>query len=454
MPSESPSANPSRGCENLRTDCGWGIFNPWTCRCDCPVGICLDSNEQCYLTCVETINHNPFGGCSPGWDCPWFPDPTTGHCKSEMHNTQNNGKVDKNFGLTSLKSDGKTDLHGALGVSANIFRTSKQCCEVHFNTSATCLQESKDSHPPFPWPIHFPGTAEYRNFLPPDERGRSNVWFPDLHNELNCVFGRNYEAWMGDNGFSDFYLFPDPRNCCKKWYPNNSGCPYTGGKPTNPEEDKAPWYSDYYPARGHYYPDFTLNSCGFGQDFPAWMGSSSYEKFYLFAKGGSCCTKYFPSVSNCPYEDESQFKLGYYWEKYQADLPNAVAYPVIYNHLFYPDMKARVCVNGTDYPSWMAEDKTYTQLYLYKNDPRGCCKYWFGETSADSCVHNIIQSTYINTTQIAANVTAAYLDMWYPILEENRCMNDGHAPSWMMNDGYPEWFLFNTRSSCCAAFGC
>merc|ERR1711906_11090 len=74
MPSETPSANPSRSCENLRTDCGWGIFNPWTCVCDCAVGYCYDGNDQCYLPCAETINNNPFGGCSPGWDCTWFPD--------------------------------------------------------------------------------------------------------------------------------------------------------------------------------------------------------------------------------------------------------------------------------------------------------------------------------------------------------------------------------------------
>jgi hypothetical protein len=83
--------------------CGYGIFNPWTvsthivplkllwltesshlpfeiiqCRCDCPVGICLDDNEQCYLPCQDTINTNPWAGCRPGWDCPWFPDKTAG----------------------------------------------------------------------------------------------------------------------------------------------------------------------------------------------------------------------------------------------------------------------------------------------------------------------------------------------------------------------------------------
>ena len=67
IPSESPSSNPSQGCENIRGDCGWGIFNPWTCQCDCPVGICRDNNGYCLNPCQESINVNPFAGCAPGW---------------------------------------------------------------------------------------------------------------------------------------------------------------------------------------------------------------------------------------------------------------------------------------------------------------------------------------------------------------------------------------------------
>ena len=66
-PSESPSANPSQGCDNIRDGCGWGIFNPWTCQCDCPVGICRDNNGYCLNPCQETINVNPWSGCAPGW---------------------------------------------------------------------------------------------------------------------------------------------------------------------------------------------------------------------------------------------------------------------------------------------------------------------------------------------------------------------------------------------------
>ena len=91
QPSESPSANPSQGCDNPQDDCGYGIFNPWTCRCgklgalslvnvcsvfmfgpivtytcgpltDCPAGLCLDSNGQCYLPCqVSKSNFNLSG---------------------------------------------------------------------------------------------------------------------------------------------------------------------------------------------------------------------------------------------------------------------------------------------------------------------------------------------------------------------------------------------------------
>ena len=113
-------------------------INPLYCPSDTSfrlcvsVGYCYDGNDQCYLPCAETINNNPFGGCSPGWDCPWFPDPAAGHCRSEMHPTQ----------------------------QFDIYRTSGQCCDAHFAGSSTCVQESKDSHPPFAWvsplSVHLP----------------------------------------------------------------------------------------------------------------------------------------------------------------------------------------------------------------------------------------------------------------------------------------------------------
>jgi len=425
MPSETPSANPSRSCEEA--DCGWGILNPWTCRCDCAVGYCLDENNQCYLTCAETINNNPFGGCSPGWDCPWFPDPAAGHCRSEMHPTQ----------------------------QFDIYRTSGQCCDAHFAGSSTCVQESKDSHPPFAWPAHFPGTPEYRQYSPPEQINRGVMWYPDLHNMLNCVRGKRYEVWMSDEGFAEHYLFSDANGCCSYWYPGKVDCPYMEEASTV-EEDHAPWYADPYPTRGYYYPDFSVSSCGFGRDFPSWMGSDGYEKFYLFTEGKRCCDKYFSSSKNCPYEDETTDpQTGYYWEKYQEDLPNAVAAPVIYNHTFYPDMKARTCVNGTNYPDWMVSDKEFIRLYLFKNNPEGCCTFWFGESSVNSCVKSIIQSTYIdsNDAQASGVTPVDKTKMWYPNMHQRKCENDASMPLWMLEEDYAEWYLHHSKQHCNAAFG-
>ena len=202
QPSETPSANPSQGCDNIRTDCGWGFFNPWTCQCDCPAGICRDNNQQCYTPCQETIDTNPFAGCHPGWDCPWFPDTNAGHCRSEMHQVN----------------------------QFQIYRTAKECCDEHFGGRRKCLKTSKDSHPPFPWPMHFPGTPEYEAYRPQEaenhwgtEAGNAVAWFPDLLNKANCVQGDNYENWMSENGYNDSYLFGTAEKCCEKWYPERAG---------------------------------------------------------------------------------------------------------------------------------------------------------------------------------------------------------------------------------------
>lgn len=410
------------------------MINPWTCLCDCAVGYCRDDNNRCYLPCAESIDNTLFGGCTPGWDCPWFPDAMAGHCRSEMHPSQ----------------------------QFQIYRTSGKCCAAHFGGSSACAQKSEDSHPPFLWPVHFPGTPEYGQHLSPEEQGRGIgreiVWYPDLKNELNCIQGRDYEPWMSGKGFAEYYLFPDADDCCAYWfpYPDKVDCPYTGEVFTV-EEDHATVYADPSPAQGYFYPVFSVSvvSCGFGQDYPSWMASGGFEKHYLFTKGKSCCEKFFSSSANCPFEDETTDPQSrYYWEKYQENVPNAVAH-VIYNHIFYPDIdtNARTCVNGTDYPGWMASNKEFIRLYLYKNNPQGCCNYWFGEDT-DGCVKSIIQSTYIDTNDAqAADVTTVdKTKMWYPILDEKKCKNDGSMPSWMLEERF-KLYLLHSRQQCNDMFG-
>ena len=121
---------------------------------------------------------------------------SSSHCKSELHQPNN----------------------------FEIYRTSKDCCVTHFPGSSTCLQKSKDSHPPFPWPIHFPGLDTHRPFGPLQaenfwgtEASHTVKWFPDLINKLNCVNGRNYEKWMATEGFDEHYLFSNSEACCEKW---------------------------------------------------------------------------------------------------------------------------------------------------------------------------------------------------------------------------------------------
>lgn len=100
-----------------------------------------------------------------------------------------------------------------------IYRTSKECCDENFSSSSSsCLQESNDSHAPFPWPLHD------RAFAPPvaknmwgTDASHKVKWFPDLINKLNCVSGSNYENWMQLEGFETHYLFDDEIDCCETW---------------------------------------------------------------------------------------------------------------------------------------------------------------------------------------------------------------------------------------------
>ncbi|KAL3782625.1 LOW QUALITY PROTEIN: hypothetical protein HJC23_000007 [Cyclotella cryptica] len=262
-PSESPiplnilqlnlaklSSNPSRSCENLRTDCGWGIFNPWTCQCDCAVGICLDNNQQCYTRCDETIKSNPWGGCSPGWDCPWYPDDSLGYCRSEM----------------------------ALVEKYDLYRTSMACCEKHFPLSSSCNADSIAS-------VLISRTllAKHGLCLLPDIQ----EVLPDLQNKQNCVRGKIMIYGCLRMGSQIIICLTPPIVV-----PLRSDCPDSQSAVTPNIEDEA-WLSNPYPFANYYFPDFDAGSCGYGKNYPAWMAQDGYARWYLF-RGAECCSKYFP----------------------------------------------------------------------------------------------------------------------------------------------------------------
>ena len=129
----------------------------------------------------------------------------------------------------------------------------------------------------------------------------------------------------------------------------------------------------------------------------------------------------------------------------------------------------------------MASDVDYIRLYLFKS-LEGCCKNWFTIHNQESCVNDVIQGVYIDKLPCHlnrpdegpetdadgnalpcedilpdhANNPDQPIDrtsMWYPDLDGMKCKDDGHMESWMLHDDFVEWYLFNTRQQCCAAFG-
>jgi hypothetical protein len=292
--------------------------------------------------------------------------------------------------------------------------------------------------------------------------GQQVRWFPDLTNKQNCVRGRGYESWMTTEGFAPYYLFTNATLCCEKWYPESgSSCP-SNEKPVSAEAEDEAWFANPYPLDNYYFPDFTTNNCGFGRDYPAWMGYNSYEKHYLFRKGNECCSKFFPEATNCPAENTAQ--TGYYWEKYHPKNTqhHISSTPIVYNHTFYPSLDAGTCVNGTDYPDWMGSDVDFIRLYLFKK-PEGCCNQWFKSDTA-ACQSSIIQGKYAVlpcptnrpgcvSVATVSNATAELLSMWYPSFFEHKCKNDQWIPEYMLIQSYRDSYLFNSEEQCCAAFG-
>jgi len=268
---------------------------------------------------------------------------------------------------------------------------------------------------------------------------------------------------MTEPGYAAEYLFSNSGDCCEKWFPAlGSDCPVTSRDAVNPEAQDETWMSGAYPMQNYYFPDFGSNNCGFGWDYPAWYGINGYEKVYLFRTGEACCKKFFPTLGNCPYENTKQ--LDYSWTTYEGNKNNLEHMPIRYNHTYYPEVNAGTCVNGTDYPDWMAADKDFIRLYLFKK-PEGCCKHWFTTSGLDECMANLIQSVYVtkpcpinrpdckNVTTII-NATEARKAMWYPDIDGNTCKNDGAPDYWMLNEDYWQSYLFNTKAQCCAQFDC
>jgi hypothetical protein len=269
-------------------------------------------------------------------------------------------------------------------------------------------------------------------------------FWADLVDNRNCVLTNTYEEWMMEEGFSDYYLFNDGSDCCDLWFPASNNCPDTQASVTQVIEEDDP-YQNYF------FPDFDLNSCAHGRDYPAWMGQEGYTRWYLFIDPQECCSKYFPASQRCPYEINPQ--SGYYWESNNSDNANGAADTrPYYNHTYYPNMQLGTCINGTDYPSWMIETEEFKRLYIF-NEPQGCCEFWFGDFGESSgCVSNVVQGDYDASITVSTNRTADLLEKWYPLLEQRRCVKDGATPTWMLSETFSDYYTFSSQEACCAMF--
>ena len=127
------------------------------------------------------MDFNPFGGCIPGIDCPWYPDPSG-----------------KTFCVSTVNLSGQYNIH----------RTSTQCCEKHFSYLDTqgCVEESEQS-------VEDAKDDQEQVAL------RPYFYYPDIYGRDNCIYNNMYYEWMMALIVCDDYLFPSMEDCCSKWYP-------------------------------------------------------------------------------------------------------------------------------------------------------------------------------------------------------------------------------------------
>jgi len=395
-PSSSPEGvgrtlRPSRDCEEPEEGCGWGIWNVWTCQCDCAVGFCLSANQQCYDGCTTHLDHNPFGGCEPGYDCPWYQDPSgQTHCVSTVN----------------------------VAGQYNIFRNAIQCCERHFSylDVENCVADSENSV----------DDAKKRHV---EIAQRPSFYYPDVFGKDNCVYGNLYFEWMAQLIVCDDYLFPEMEDCCSKWYPGREDCPSLD-QPMNPDVDGVP-----YPVTAAFYPHQVESNCRFGRNYPQWMAQAGYVGDYLFLTPEECCETHYPEKVDCPLGPDDGVQEGRYW---QSDV------------YYYPYQKeGAMCAVGNDYPLWMS-DPTNVDTNLFGNGAE-CCQTWFSDQNVTECVMNIVQTI---DGGIVGDEPEEPGTWWPTLAYPYDCTSDGEPPYWMLLPGYPAWYIFDSKADCCEAHNC
>mmetsp|Transcript_15776 Transcript_15776/g.32987 ORF Transcript_15776/g.32987 Transcript_15776/m.32987 type:complete len:657 (-) Transcript_15776:54-2024(-) len=385
FPSSFPSARPTGGCDNPEEECGWGVWNPWTCQCDCAPGFCLSANQRCYDGCTTHIDFNPFGGCIPGYDCPWYPSKMgETHCKSTP----------------------------VIAGIYNIYRKVKECCEKHFSALNidTCISDSKAS---------VETAADETEVI----STRTKYFYPDLYGRDNCVFNQYYYDWMMES-HTEWYVFESESECCKKWYPNRLDCPDLTATTQNGVEENP------YPVTGYFYPHMVDSNCRFGRNYPQWMVQEMYIKHYLYTTPEECCSMWYPSSYNCPSTPDDGVQDGKYW---------------IVDAAYYPNWKGNYCALGNTYPEWMA-DPMNRDWHLF-DSAKDCCEKWFP--------HNPVECEINVAISYNGSDGSSSSKRWYPTTYPFKCLEvDDNTPRWMQQEGYLQYYIFDSHAECCKAHYC
>jgi hypothetical protein len=102
------------------------------------------------------------------------------------------------------------------------------------------------------------------------------IWWPCSRSNSVCAFRSDLlQAWMAQEGYSNWYLFLDSDKCCKTYFPLSTNCPYE----TTPQTGY--YWEHYHPERANnatvtpfynhsFYPDLASGTCINGTDYPSW----------------------------------------------------------------------------------------------------------------------------------------------------------------------------------------
>lgn len=115
-----------------------------------------NTNTLAFKTLIGHREFNPWGGCRPGVDCPWFPDK---HGKSHCTSSANFAGI------------------------YNVHETVEMCCSEHFYNVNSCVESSTR-------------TIKAQKETVQKRLKRPRYYWPDLHGKQNCVFDSDYNDWM------------------------------------------------------------------------------------------------------------------------------------------------------------------------------------------------------------------------------------------------------------------